>query len=82
MNRPDEIVHGELLEKIVEQAWEKGGKTPLFDSRTRHNRGMSPGFVNTNTGYFGLRIRNALRHATELRPWIKISTWTAATAST
>jgi hypothetical protein len=38
------------------------------------NRGKSPGFVNTNTGYFGLRIRRALRHSSELRQWIKVST--------
>jgi hypothetical protein len=38
------------------------------------NRGISPGFVNTNTGYLGLTIRRALRHDTNLRQWIKHST--------
>ncbi len=39
-----------------------------------YNRGRSPGFVNTNTGYFGLRIRRALRYEVSLRQWIKHST--------
>jgi hypothetical protein len=38
------------------------------------NRGISPGFVNTNTGYFGIEIRRALRHDEELRQWIKYTT--------
>jgi hypothetical protein len=38
------------------------------------NRGISPGFVNTNTGYFGLYIREALRHDVSFRQWIKHTT--------
>ena len=38
------------------------------------NRGISPGFVNTNTGYFGLEIRRALRRDKELRQWIRYTT--------
>jgi hypothetical protein len=38
------------------------------------NRGISPGFVNTNTGYFGLCLRQALRHERSLRQWIKHTT--------
>jgi hypothetical protein len=38
------------------------------------NRGLSPGFVNTNTGYFGLRVRQAIRGNSALKPWVKIST--------
>jgi hypothetical protein len=34
---------------------------------------FKPGFVNTNTGYFGLRVRAALRQG-HLRQWIKHST--------
>src|SRR5262249_25383236 len=37
-------------------------------------RGISPGFVNTNTGFLGLQIRRALRHDGELRKWIKHTT--------
>lgn len=39
-----------------------------------HNKGISVGLVNTNTGYFGLKIRSNLRHAAELRQWIKYTT--------
>src|SRR5579863_2727237 len=38
------------------------------------NRGITPGFVNTNTGSFGLQIRSALRHDKDLRQWIHHST--------
>jgi hypothetical protein len=31
---------------------------------------LTPGFVNTNIGYFGLQIRSALRHDKRLRSWI------------
>jgi len=36
----------------------------------RRNRGIGSGFVNINTGYFGLCIRRALRHDGEFRKWI------------
>jgi creatinine amidohydrolase/Fe(II)-dependent formamide hydrolase-like protein len=71
---PNEIVGDGVLHKILEQAWEMGQRRLCFIHGHGRNRGISPGFVNTNTGYFGLRIRSALRHATELRPWIKVST--------
>jgi len=38
------------------------------------NRGISPGFVNTNTGFFGLQIRRELRNNKGLRQWIKYTT--------
>jgi hypothetical protein len=38
------------------------------------NRGLTPGFANTNTGYFGLCVRSKLRHDTTLREWIKYTT--------
>lgn len=34
------------------------------------NRDIAPGFVNTNTGYFGLQIRHTLRHDKSLWRWI------------
>lgn len=36
--------------------------------------GLQPGFVNTNTGFFGLEIRRALRNDKELRSWIHHTT--------
>ena len=36
--------------------------------------GVSPGFVNTNTGFFGQEIRKALRHDERLRRWIHYTT--------
>ena len=38
------------------------------------DRGITPGFVNTNTGYFGLCIRRALRQDRSSRQWIKHTT--------
>jgi hypothetical protein len=59
--RPREIINTGVLREIVRQAWEMGeGFLTLVHGHGR-NRGISPGFVNTNTGYFGLRIREALR---------------------
>jgi hypothetical protein len=69
---PDEIVP--LLDRIVEQAWEMGESHLCLIHGHGRNRGISLGFVNTNIGYFGLSIRSALRHATKLKPLIKIST--------
>jgi hypothetical protein len=63
-----------LLTKIVRQSWEMGESNLTFIHGHGRNRGLSPGFVNTNTGYFGLRIRYALRHDSCLRQWIKHST--------
>lgn len=71
---PDEIVRDDVLDKIIQQAWEKGETRLCFIHGHGRNRGISPGFVNTNTGYFGLCIRSALRHSERLKPWIKVST--------
>ena len=38
------------------------------------NRGITPGFVNTNTGFFGAEIRRALRHGERLHQWIHHTT--------
>ena len=43
---------GSPLSRIIEQAWEMGKGSIRFIHG--HGRGLSPGFVNTNTGYFGL----------------------------
>ncbi|MEJ2378490.1 MAG: Smr/MutS family protein [Pseudolabrys sp.] len=67
---PDDID----LAALVREAWETGApELTLIHGHGRH-RGISPGFVNTNTGYFGLRIRSALRRETEFKQWIKRST--------
>ena len=65
---------GSVLTKIVQQAWESGHDTLTLIHGHGRNRGISPGFVNTNTGYFGLQIRSSLRHDIALRQWIKYTT--------
>jgi len=71
---PEEIVWNRLLTKILQQAWEMGETDlKLIHGHGRH-RGFSPGFVNTNTGFFGLAIRDALCHDKQLRQWIKYTT--------
>jgi hypothetical protein len=67
---PADIVFSGVLDKIVRQAWEMGAKTLTLIHGHGRNRGISPGFVNTNTGYFGLTIRRAMRHHESLRRWI------------
>ena len=71
---PNDIVHSGILDKIIAQAWEMGETTLCLIHGHGRNRGASPSFVNTNTGFFGLTIRSALRHSSALRQWIKIST--------
>jgi len=68
---PAEIVFNGTLAKILQQAWEMGEDKLILIHGHGRNRGISPGFVNTNTGYFGLCIRQALRHDRSLRQWIK-----------
>jgi Smr domain len=70
---PSEIV-GDILTKIVQQTWEMGDSYLRLIHGHGRNRGISRGFVNTNTGYLGLEIRRALRHDTQLRQWIKYTT--------
>ena len=62
------------LAKIVQQAWEMGESELTLIHGHGRNRGISPGFVNTNTGYFGLCIRQALRNDRSLRRWVKYTT--------
>src|SRR5262249_20147977 len=59
---PRQIVETDMLAKIVQQAWEMGEPYLRLIHGHGRMRGISPGFVNTNTGFFGLQIRRALRH--------------------
>ncbi len=71
---PSAIVWNGVLNKIVQQSWEMGEPYLYLIHGHGRNRGISPGFVNTNTGYFGLQIRHALRHDKTLRTWIHHTT--------
>src|SRR5258707_12180555 len=71
---PAEIVFNGVLSKILQQAWEMGESDLTLIHGHGRNRGITPGFVNTNTGYFGLCIRRALRNDQSLRQWIKHTT--------
>src|SRR5688572_16670582 len=73
-SHPSEIVETNILAELVQQAWERGNTSLKLIHGHGRNRGLSPGFYNTNTGYFGLTIRRALRHRIELRQWIKHTT--------
>jgi len=70
-------IKGAPLATILEQAWQMGVPRIRFihgRGRARGKRNMSRGFYRTNTGYFGLSIRRALRRNRALRQWIKYST--------
>jgi len=69
-HHPDDI----KLARVIKQAWEMGVERIQLIHGHGRARGLSPGFVNTNTGYFGLRIRTELRHNRELRQWVKYTT--------
>jgi hypothetical protein len=71
---PQDIVGTRVLTAIVQQAWETGETSLTLIHGHGRDRGISPGFYNTNTGYFGLEIRHALRHDEQLRQWIKYTT--------
>jgi hypothetical protein len=71
---PSEIVFNGTLSKIVQQSWEMGENELTLIHGHGRNRGITPGFVNTNTGYFGLCVRRALRHDKSVRQWIKYTT--------
>lgn len=71
--RPREII-GVCFAAILQQAWETGADRIRFIHGHGRARGKTPGFVNTKTGYFGLRIRRQLRHNRALRQWIKYTT--------
>jgi hypothetical protein len=67
-------ISGKALAKILEQAWQMGAERIRIIHGHGYNRGLSPGFVNTNTGYFGVTIRRELRNREDLRRWIKRTT--------
>src|SRR3974390_219033 len=67
---PSEIVFNGVLKSVVQQCWETGETELTLIHGHGRNRGISPGFVNTNTGYLGLCIRRALRHDDGFREWI------------
>jgi hypothetical protein len=71
---PSQIVWSDVLTKIIEQAWEMGETHLMLIHGHGRNRGISPGFLNTNTGYFGIEIRRVLRNNKQLRRWIKYTT--------
>jgi hypothetical protein len=62
------------LTAIVQQVWEMGCPKLWIIHGHGRNRVRSPGFVNTNTGFLGLWIRNGLRNDPTLRQWIKYTT--------
>jgi hypothetical protein len=71
---PSDIIETGILPRIVQQSWEMGEEEIYFIHGHGHKRGISVGFVNTNTGYFGLAVRSDLRHSDQLRQWIKHTT--------
>ena len=71
--RPADFI-GQPMAAIIQQAWEMGAGRLRFVHGHGRARGKSPGFYNTHTGYFGLRIRRELRHNRFLRQWIKYTT--------
>ena len=70
---PADIYNG-LLTRIVQQAWAMGADELVLIHGHGHNRGISVGFVNTNTGFLGLTVRRTLKSAEKLRQWIYPST--------
>jgi len=62
------------LAALIRQAWETGAAKLTLIHGHGHNRGINVGFVNTNTGFFGVRIRRELRHDKHFAQWIKGST--------
>ena len=67
---PSQIIKTGFLHKLIHQCWEMGEVSLTLIHGHGRDRGISPGFVNTNTGYFGLCIRRALRQDESLREWI------------
>lgn len=70
---PRQIV-GAVLAALLQQAWEMGADGICFIHGHGRGRGIPRGFFNTNTGYFGRRVRRQLRHNRVLRQWIKYTT--------
>lgn len=63
------------FEDLLKQAWETGASAVKLIHGHGRNRGKSPGFVNTNTGFLGLQVRRFIRNNRSLlKSWVKIST--------
>ena len=73
-HHPDDFVEGRGLHALLKQAWEMGESEVCFVHGHGRNRDYPPPFANTNTGFFGLRIREALRHDRSVRRWVKYTT--------
>lgn len=58
------------FERMIRDAFEAGETEITFIHGHGQNRGISVGFVNTNTGFLGLCVRKALRSERPLRQWI------------
>ena len=71
---PSEIVWNGVLKEVIRQSWEMGEPFLRLIHGHGRNRGITPGFVNTNTGYFGLQSRSTLRHDKSVRQWIHYTT--------
>jgi len=71
---PSDIIGNGVLANIVQAGVGNGRDVPQDNPWPWSPSGISPGFVNTNTGFFGLAIRSALRHDELLRKWIKHTT--------
>jgi hypothetical protein len=69
-HHPDDFC-GDPLAKLLEQACEMGADCIRLIHGHGHNHREFNLFANTNTGYFGLRIRGDLRNERRLRQWIK-----------
>lgn len=71
---PKDLFGDDRFTELIKQAWEVGDASISLIHGHGRNRGKSPGFVNTNTGYLGLTVRRALRHDGSLRCYIKHTT--------
>ena len=65
-HHPSEIISSGVFDKIIRQTWEIGYSSLCLIHGHGRNLGLSPGFVNTNTGYFGLQIRREFRYGKNL----------------
>jgi hypothetical protein len=72
--RISEVVDAGVIDKVMQQCWEMGETEVKIIHGHGRNRGISPGFVNTNTGRLGLAIRSHIRHSPRVKQFVKIST--------
>jgi hypothetical protein len=55
---------------LVRQCWEMDAAQITLIHGHGHNRGISAGFVNTNTGFFGLCVRSVRRHDSAVKSFV------------